>query len=579
VKSLVVQLALMFAERKARQNLRPLIALLIALGLTIALFSVCFHLIMWQVEGREYSWASSVYWTLTVMSTLGFGDITFHSDIGRAFSVVVLLTGLMLLLIVMPFAFIRSFYAPWLEARIRLRAPREAPEHVTGHVIFCHYDPVVGALAERLRSLGIPHYVIEQDPATAGNLHVDGVSAVTGDVDARKTYAALRAEHALLVVANLDDATNSNITLTVREQAPQVAVAAIAEEEDAVDVLQLAGANYVLPLKQKLGEHLASRVNAGPVQAHVVGRFKDLQIAEFPVHNTSLAGRAIRDTRLRQLTGLSIVAYWERGHLLPARADSVLGDYSVAVVVGTEDQVTELNAMFVIYTPNENPVVVIGGGKVGQATARALRTRDVAVHLVEKDAGQSAQLARVADRVIVGNAADREVLMDAGLASAPSVVLTTNDDAINIFLAIYCRRLNPDLRIVSRITHERNLEAIHRAGADFVLSYNALAVKSLMALLLHREVVVLGDGADLFMLPVPQSLADKTLAESGIGAHTGLNVIAVQFGEEVVTNPPATCRLRAGGEIAVIGTSEQRQSFVERFGGAAASRHSRRKGA
>ncbi|HEY6561742.1 MAG TPA: NAD-binding protein [Polyangiaceae bacterium] len=578
MKSLVVQLALMFAERKARQDLRPLIALLIALGLTIALFSVCFHVIMGQVEGREYSWASSVYWTLTVMSTLGFGDITFHSDIGRAFSVVVLLTGLVLLLVVMPFAFIRSFYAPWLEARIRLRAPREAPEDVTGHVIFCHYDPVVGALAERLRSLGIPHYVIEQDPATAGNLHVDGVSAVTGDVDARKTYAALRAEHALLVVANLDDATNSNITLTVREQAPQVAVAAIAEEEDAVDVLQLAGANYVLPLKQKLGEHLASRVNAGPVQAHVVGRFKDLLIAEFPVHNTSLAGRAIRDTRLRQLTGLSIVAYWERGHLLPARADSVLGDYSVAVVVGTEDQVTELNAMFVIYAPNENPVVVIGGGKVGQATARALRGREVAVHLVEKDAGQRAQLARVADRVIIGNAADRDVLMDAGLARAPSVVLTTNDDAINIFLSIYCRRLNPDLRIVSRITHERNLEAIHRAGADFVLSYNALAVKSLMALLLHREVVVLGDGADLFMLRVPESIADKTLAESGIGAHTGLNVIAVQFGEEVVTNPPATCRLRAGGEIVVIGTSEQRQTFIERFGGAA-SRHSRRKGA
>jgi Trk K+ transport system NAD-binding subunit len=578
VKSLVVQLALIFAERKARQNLRPLLALLIALGVTILAFSVCFRLIMWQVEERHYSWASSVYWTLTVMSTLGFGDITFQSDLGRAFSVVVLLTGLVLLLIVMPFAFIRFFYAPWLEARIRLRAPREVPEEATGHVIFCHYDPVVGAVGDRLRSLGIPHFVIEADPATAGNLHVDGVPAVTGDVDARKTYAALRAEQARLVVANLDDATNSNVTLTVREQAPQVSVAAIAEEEDAVDVLQLAGATYVLPLKQKLGEHLASRVNAGPVQAHVVGRFKDLSIAEFPVHKTSLAGRAIRDTRLRQLTGLSIVAYWERGHLLPARADSVLGDYSVAVVVGTEDQVTELNAMFVIYAPNENPVVVIGGGKVGQATARALRTRDVAVHLVEKDAQQRALLERCADRVIVGNAADRDVLMDAGLARAPSVVLTTNDDAINIFLAIYCRRLNPDLRIVSRITHERNLEAIHRAGADFVLSYNALAAKSLMALLLHREVVVLGDGADLFMLKVPQSLADKTLAESGIGAETGLNVIAVQFGEQVVTNPPATCRLRAGAEIAVIGTSEQRQTFLERFGDAGGSRQARRKG-
>jgi Trk K+ transport system NAD-binding subunit len=577
VKSLVVQLALIFAERKARQNLRPLLTLLIALGVTIVSFSIAFRLIMWQVEERHYSWASSVYWTLTVMSTLGFGDITFHSDIGRAFSVVVLMTGLVLLLIVMPFAFIRFFYAPWLEARIRLRAPREVPADAAGHVIFCHYDEVVGALGERLKLLGIPHFVIESDPATAGNLHVDGVPAVTGDVDARRTYAALRAEHARLVVANMDDATNSNITLTVREQAPEVSVAAIAEEEDAVDVLQMAGASCALPLKQRLGEHLASRVNAGPVQAHVVGRFKDLLIAEFPVHKTSLAGRTIRDTRLRQLTGLTIVAYWERGHLLPARADSLLGDYSVVVVVGTEDQVTELNAMFVIYAPNENPVVVIGGGKVGQATAQALRKREVAVHLVEKDASQRALLERCADRVIVGNAADRDVLANAGLAQAPSVVLTTNDDAINIFLAIFCRRLNPDLRIVSRITHERNLEAIHRAGADFVLSYNALALKSILALLLHREVVVLGDGADLFMLRIPDSLAGKSLAESGIGAETGLNVIAVQYGDHVVTNPPASFRLRAGGEIAVIGTSEQRQQFAERFGGDSGSRHGRRR--
>ena len=76
-----------------------------------------------------------------------------------------------------------------------------------------------------------------------------------------------------------------------------------------------------------------------------------------------------------------------------------------------------------------------------------------------------------------------------GCSSAPaftgasSVLLTTNDDAMNIYLAVYCRRLNPALRIVSRITHERNVEAIHRAGADFVLSYTTLGVEAVMSLL------------------------------------------------------------------------------------------------
>jgi hypothetical protein len=54
-------------------------------------------------EGRQYSWVTGFYWTLTTMSTLGFGDITFHSDAGRLFSVVVLLSGIVFLLVMLPF--------------------------------------------------------------------------------------------------------------------------------------------------------------------------------------------------------------------------------------------------------------------------------------------------------------------------------------------------------------------------------------------------------------------------------------------------------------------------------------------
>ena len=42
---------------------------------------------------------------------------------GRVFSIVVLLSGVILLLVVLPFQFIRLFYAPWLEARGRLIVP------------------------------------------------------------------------------------------------------------------------------------------------------------------------------------------------------------------------------------------------------------------------------------------------------------------------------------------------------------------------------------------------------------------------------------------------------------------------
>ena len=93
----------------------------------IVLYAVLFHVIKVRVEGEQHSWITGFYWTLVVMTTLGFGDVTFTSDIGRLFSIVVLLSGVVLLLVMLPFMFISLFYAPWLEARVRMRAPREVP--------------------------------------------------------------------------------------------------------------------------------------------------------------------------------------------------------------------------------------------------------------------------------------------------------------------------------------------------------------------------------------------------------------------------------------------------------------------
>jgi len=568
MKFLPSQLALMLEEPEMRRNLGALYKYLGLLGATIAVFSVLFHVIMVH-EGQDHSWITGFYWTLTVMSTLGFGDITFHSDLGRAFSIVVLLTGIVLLLVVLPFVFIRFFYAPWLEAQVRLHAPRSVPATVRGHVIICGYDPIAIGLIKRLGEYGIPYYAIEPDPTVCASLYADGISVVAGAPAASGTYQAMRVRDAALVFANLSDAANANITMGVREVAPEVPVVAVASKVASVDILEMSGASLVLPLKHRLGEHLASRVSVGTPQAHRIGRFEDLTIAEFPIENTSLRGRTVRDTRLRELTGLSIVGVWERGELMPARPDTLLSDHSIPVIVGTEEQLMELDALFTIYMPNDNPVIVIGGGKVGQAAALALRDRDVSATIVDSDPTLAEKLGRCADRVVIGDAAELEVLMDAGIESSPSIVLTTNDDATNLFLALYCRRLNPEARIVSRINQDYNLEAVHRAGVDFALSHGSLAAKSVLSILQGSDLVVLGEGADLFVEPVPASLAGKSLAQSGIGASTGLNVVAVQVDGTSITNPPAGTELPAGAELVMLGTASQHQSFNDHFSSSA----------
>ncbi|MGB8720063.1 MAG: potassium channel family protein, partial [Desulfobacterales bacterium] len=111
MKFMISQLVTLLRDNTRKANTRLLLKFFLLLILFIVVYSGLFHVLM-LFEGREYSWITGLYWTLTVMSTLGFGDITFHSDIGKLFSILVLLNGIVLLLIMLPFTFIQFFYAP-----------------------------------------------------------------------------------------------------------------------------------------------------------------------------------------------------------------------------------------------------------------------------------------------------------------------------------------------------------------------------------------------------------------------------------------------------------------------------------
>ncbi len=552
-------------HKEARRNVLTLARYLLFIVGVVILFTIGFHVLMSQVEGQQHSWFSGLYWTIVTMTTLGYGDIVFETDIGRAYSTFVLVSGVVLLLVVLPYAFIRYFYAPWLKAQIFARAPRSVPVEVRGHVIICNYDSMVPGLIERLDEEGIPHVVLEDDPEKAGNLLEEGINVMAGATDDWQTYEAARASRARLVLVNKSDTENTNIILTVREATGGVEIAAIAEKEASIDILQLSGANEVIALKKRLGQQLAARMNALHAFAHPVGRFKDLLIAEVPAHNTPLAGRTIRETRLREMTGVSIIGVWERGRLIPAQPDLELQQMSVPVVIGTEKQLESLNDLLLIYDVNPNPVVIIGGGEVGTAAARVLEEKDIPVHMVEQNPSLARRLEGICTRVFTGDAADYEVLQEAGIQEAPSVLLSTNDDAMNIYLASYCRNLNEDLRIISRITSQRNVEAIHRAGADFVLSYDHLGVEAVYATLKHRDLLIIGEGVDFFSVELPKKLHGVTLAESQIGAKTGMNVIAAEYGGETITNLTAQTTLEEGMELLMLGDHEQRQTFMKEY--------------
>lgn len=547
-----------FEKRTRRRNVRALLQLLGIVGAMVLFYSTVFHLIMHQVEGQRHSLVTGLYWTLSTMTTLGLGDVVFRSDLGKVFTLVVLCSGILTLFILLPFAFIRYFYVPWI-------ATQRISDKIAGHVIITNFDNMAPALIEQLELHEIPYFVLEPDPARAQSLHDDGITVAVGTVDDKATYERLRVAAAGLVLANNEDTTNTNVTLTVREAAPAVALAALADEEASIDILALAGATRVLALKQQLGEQLANRLNAGHAQVHVIGTFRDQVIGEFPVHNTPFVGRTIRDIKLREAVGVNIIGVLEHTRFVPPHPEVRLVDHSVLLVVGTALQMEQLDEYLVIYDANYSPALVIGGGKVGRAATTMLRRKGVPVNLIEKDVQQAERIRNVADRLVVGDAAELEVIRGAGLDAAPGVVISTRDDAMNIYLTVYCRRLAPDIRIVSRITHERNMEAIRRAGADLALSHISLGVQSVFAMLRGEQLVVLGEGIELHELPTPASLAGRTLGEAAIGSRTGLNVIAIQEPEHAITTPVASTKLEPASRLVMIGGRAQLEKFIETY--------------
>ena len=75
MKFSTTQVLVFFGERRTQRNIRALVKFIGILISLIVLYSVVFHFIMMH-EGQKHSWVTGFYWTLTVMSTLGFGDIS-----------------------------------------------------------------------------------------------------------------------------------------------------------------------------------------------------------------------------------------------------------------------------------------------------------------------------------------------------------------------------------------------------------------------------------------------------------------------------------------------------------------------
>ncbi|MGF1657210.1 MAG: potassium channel family protein [Verrucomicrobiales bacterium] len=548
------------SENNGKPNLRVFFKLLTFVALVVLLYSGVFQIVA-RSEGQEHSFISGVYWAFVTMSTLGYGDITFKSDLGQLFSILVLGTGLFLLLVLLPFTFIEFFYAPWVRAHQASRIQRSLPTTTHGHVLLTHYDPVSASLIRRLSAYGIPYALLIEQPDRAIALRELGIQVVTGPVDDPETYHNVQIQKAALVAATGPDTANANVAFTAKEAAPQVRVATTVASPASRDVLQLAGSDHLVNLPELVGQGLARQSIAIDATAHPMGTFHKVIIAEASVAGTPLVGKTILEVKLREKTGVNVVGIWERGKFSPAGPETVLGEHSILLLAGSKEQIETYNALFCIYHVAHNPVVIIGSGRVGRAAARYLTQRAIAFKIIDT----IPERIRYPERAVIGDAARLEVLAEAGFMEAPSVLITPHNDDLNIYLAIYCRKLRPDIQIICRASLERNVRTMHRAGADFVLSYAALGSNVIFNLLNRENIVVISDGLLIFKVTTPRSFVGKKLAETDFRAKTDCNLLAARTEETTTINPAADFVFSEGSELILLGTPEGQHEFLKLY--------------
>ena len=552
-----------FQRESTKRNVRQLLKFLLVLTVLVAVYSVLFHCIM-DAEGKDYTWLTGVYWTLTVMSTLGFGDITFQTDLGRAFSIVVLLSGMIFLLTLLPFMFIKFFYAPWIEAESRKRAPRELAPETRGHVILTGYDPVTMALIKKLDDHRIDYVLIESDFKRALELYDMGVKVAVGDVDDPDTYRRLRVDQAALVAATCRDEINTNIAFTVRELSATVPILTTAESPYSEDILQMAGSTKVLLLYEILGRSLAAWTVGGDCRANIISRFDRLIIAEFAAMGTPLVGKTLSESKLREHFGVNVVGIWDRGRFSVPHADTQIERTTVLVLAGSEENLAAYDEVYSFYHLCKltlEPVLIVGSGRVGDAIARRFAERESPYLVIEKNPK------RLQDEqhYVVGDAADIRTLQRAWIEKAPAALITTHDDATNIYLTKYLRSLRPDMQILSRANLERNVSTLHRAGADFVMSLATLGADAIYNFLVNEDTSMLAEGLNIFRLKAPESLVGKNLARSGIREVTDCSVVAIRADGELTINPDPQTPIRRGSELILIGTDEGEKKFLQAF--------------
>lgn len=251
--------------------------------------------------------------------------------------------------------------------------------------------------------------------------------------------------------------------------------------------------------------------------------FKDMNMPP-----SILAGMIFRDHRM----------------IIP-HGDDCLFPHDNAYFIGDPKAIEKFSENFVPSdTKMVERVIIIGAGRSGRFLAPMLDKEGIKVKIFDKDRERCRQVAELLDNglAICGDGTDIDLLTEEGVAEADVVVCLTEDDKLNLMLALLARHMSHNkTKTVVRVARNEYVELMEKVGVDIVLSARLLSASEVLAFARRGGVVSVslleGAKAEAVEVIVQEGapVAGKPLMEAKL-PRACLVCAYVREGEAVIPN-------------------------------------------
>lgn len=429
------------------------------------------------LEHKPRTLLESFEWATETLSTTGYGsDNHWEHPLMVALVIVVQIVGMVLIPLVLA-----VFILPYLAERFEQRLPREADRELSNHVIVYRHGPAVETLLQRLGMHGIPALIAETDETSAREALDRGEHVVFSRSD-DDILDVCRLGAARALVANGRDEENAGVILRARQMGFTGEIYAFVEDPSHRKPIELAGATSAYTPRHIIAAALAAHAsNTLSPRLPGLEALDGIERREIRVPPRGpIAGKTLGDAAIGEQSGAVVAGQWCRSHLQTRCTGSmVIEPGAVLELVGDAASLARAEALVGgRFLRQSGPFLIAGFGEVGRKVHELLRDAGEEVRVVERKPAPNVDVA--------GDVLDPSVLDRAGLRESRAIVLALDSDDATLFAAVIARDVVPDVPVIARVNHARNLANIHRAGADFALSISDISGEMLSSRLLGR---------------------------------------------------------------------------------------------